>query len=87
MSDEELQGDKRQHFPYIVKSNCPVCGKETIVNLRRDYLNYPTFDEEYELNFYCGDDKNSDGCYNEWSTTVLPKLVLELCKTTEEMEK
>jgi hypothetical protein len=90
--EADIEGDKRQYFPYIAKSSCPRCGALNIRDLtnRGRYLDYPKFGEVVTIDFYCsgfagGSNKSGKSCEREWTERVIPKLILE--KAEDEVEE
>jgi hypothetical protein len=45
---------KRLRVPAIVRTRCPVCGRELEKDLRGDgYLSYPTANRPFDVKLYC----------------------------------
>ncbi len=70
--ETETEGDKRQHFPYVLETNCPKCNNEIKRDYERDHLSYPIFGKEVKEYLYC------DECEHEWYFLIKPSIKLEL---------
>lgn len=73
--DIELEGDKRQYLPCVLKWTCP-CGENCEMSLCDQYLSYPVFGKEYECYLCC------PKCEHEDSLKVIPRLTLEVVGLT-----
>jgi hypothetical protein len=64
---------KRLHIPVSITSTCPKCKQDVTADFNRDlYLSYPTFNDEFEVQFECEcEDANDDSVISEWSEFVI----------------
>ncbi len=54
-------GEKRFYMPgTIISGSCPKCGEAYEEDLEDNYLSYPTANEPFDQNCYCGK------CEHEW---------------------
>jgi len=58
--EKQIQGEKRQRFPYILEWNCPECGKRKEHDFREHYLSYPIMGEPEEIALFCMDCDDMD---------------------------
>ena len=64
-------GDKRTYLPFRIHFSCPNCETPHARDLSGpNYLSYPTWNEEFEMDMYC------DECDHEW--VELMKLTVGL---------
>lgn len=62
---------KRFYVPGLkFMDDCPKCNKGVVMDLARDYLSYPSFNEPNAIRFYCQD------CDAEWSRDILLELTV-----------
>lgn len=73
-TEAEIEGQKRQHFPYVVVSQCPLCKRKLEMDFSSEYyLGEPIFDEPETISIYCYD------CGKEIKEiSVIPRITLEL---------
>jgi len=55
-NNKGIEGDKRQHIPYVLEWVCPECAVIHKIDFTRDHLSYPEFGgEPAEAYLYCGE--------------------------------
>lgn len=69
LKDCNVEGDKRQYAPFVVKWTCPEGHENELDFTGTDYFSYPVFGEPKERDLYC------DECGEERGTV---KLILDL---------
>ena len=71
-----LEGDKRQHFPYILEWSCKKCGITNTLDFQTErYLSYPVLGKPYSFALYC------DECDTEDEVKLLPQISLMVIET------
>ena len=51
--DERLEGKKRQRLPYVLKWDCPECGKQRETDLTEKYLSCPVWGNDALVPLFC----------------------------------
>jgi len=49
----ELEGQKRQNYPYCVEWACPKCKKTQEIDLTTDYISYGALSGDVRIHLYC----------------------------------
>jgi len=71
-----IEGDKRQHLPFLIRWKCAQCGEQGEKDFSSvDYISYCNFGAKEEITLHC------DLCEYEEKITVLPTINLELIST------
>ncbi len=69
----QVEGEKRQHFPYSIEAKCTECGKTKTLDFTcYDYISHPLFGQEEILSFACYE------CGHEDEIRLRTNITLEL---------
>lgn len=82
-SGDDIEGDKRQYMPWLLRWRCEKCGDANEVDFSSDYLSYPVFGKEYEVTLCCHRCGSKDGEPSH-VVKVIPRLTLELVDHTSD---
>lgn len=76
-TEGSVEGDKRQHVPYLLKWMCPSCGVNCEIDFSDDYyLSYPEFPGVKKVGLNCKD------CDHEETVTLSVDIVISLKRIT-----
>lgn len=69
---------KRLFLPgIVVKSTCPGCGRENVVDLGDDYLSYPVLNGPDVVHFYCCCSEHGGESDTEWNEPIVVRVTVE----------
>lgn len=75
---EKIQGQKRQRMPFTIHWTCPVCGKKQKLNLRDNYLSYPTFGNKRVVDLYCENEECNKDLEPAKKVEIIPKVDIKI---------